>query len=284
MSVKSSPGPMPLEVRPHALYRFFNAGGALLYVGITAALPTRLANHRDEKPWWTEVARVTVEHYPNREAVLAAELAAIKSEHPRYNIQHNTQPANSMGSAVGRKWMEWPGDRTAGIWQFQARCSGYRKEEPLQLYWEVYCDAVTDDWAPEEIPAEELWRVWLTRNPRDAHAEAFFGPGAMHIWWFVEGPGIFETAPLQHQVALRYVTDDFLAHYTVPRHADTGELIQWTRLPVVDKLWRPGRGDKGGFIQEATGWRPSPLQPFVNVRQLAAAAGLFYPANGESQP
>ncbi len=36
----------------------------------------------------------------------------------------------------------------------------------------------------------------------------------------------------------------------------------------------PDHADKGGFIQEATGWKPSPLQPFVNVETLAAACGL----------
>ncbi|MGW3808831.1 GIY-YIG nuclease family protein [Micromonospora sp. NPDC005113] len=270
---------LPLEDRPHALYRFFAEDGALLYVGITAALPTRLTNHRDDKPWWTEVARITIAHYLDRDSVLAAELAAIKTEQPRYNVQHNNgrtvaatpgkpQPPARMG------WADQPG---ADVWQFRSRRSGYRKEEPLRLYWELHCDPVSDDWIPDEISAEELWRVWITRYPRDERAETLFGPGAMQIWWFVEGQSAFENAPLQHADAYRYATGDFLTHYTTPINTATGEAIKWTRLPVVDKLWRPGRADKGGFIQEATGWKPSPLQPFVNVHQLARAARLALP-------
>jgi len=39
-------------------------------------------------------------------------------------------------------------------------------------------------------------------------------------------------------------------------------------LPVQDKLWRPGQAGKGGFIQEATGWKPAILQPFVYLQSL----------------
>lgn len=271
---------LPLEHRPHTLYRFFAEDGALLYVGITAALPTRLANHRDDKPWWTEVARATIAHYPDRESVLAAELVAIKAELPRYNVQHNTgRPiATAVDARKTPNWRGWCNEPAGDIWQFRSRTSGYQKEEPLRLYWELHCDPISDDWLPGEISAEELWRVWITRYPNDEHAEALFGPGAMRIWWFVDGHSVFEGAPFQHPGGSRYGADDFLTHYSVPVNVATGEAIQWTRLPVIDKLWHPGRADKGGFIQEATGWKPSPLQPFVDVRQLARAARLTHPA------
>ncbi|MFG3702407.1 hypothetical protein ACGF5C_31670 [Micromonospora sp. NPDC047620] len=268
----------PLQQRPHTLYRFFGEDGALLYVGITATLPARLVKHRDDKPWWNEVARITVTHHADRESVLAAELDAIKAECPRYNIQHNT---GFSGSEIGRRkaptWRGWGNQPDGDIWTFRSRASGYRKEEPLRLYWELHCDPISDDWLPDEISAEELWRLWITRYPRDEQAEAQFGTGAMRIWWFVDGHSVFEGAPFQHPGASRQGADDFLAHYTVPINVNTGEHIQWTRLPVVDKLWQPGRADKGGFIQEATGWKPSPLQPYVDVRQLARAARLALP-------
>jgi hypothetical protein len=78
-----------LQVRPHALYRFFGAGGTLLYIGITADLPTRLHDHRDDKPWWLGVTNVTLEHYPSRDAVLEAERRAIVAERPLCNNHHN---------------------------------------------------------------------------------------------------------------------------------------------------------------------------------------------------
>lgn len=76
-------------MRPHALYRFFASDDALLYVGITCDVGRRWDRHASDKPWWTEVARSTVQHFDSREAVLAAEEAAIRSEKPRYNVVHN---------------------------------------------------------------------------------------------------------------------------------------------------------------------------------------------------
>lgn len=45
--------------------------------------------HERDKPWWTEVAEARVEHYPDRASVQLAEIEAIRTEHPKYNIQHN---------------------------------------------------------------------------------------------------------------------------------------------------------------------------------------------------
>lgn len=69
-----------------SIYRMFNAGGALLYVGQTGNLPTRLDTHRSKKPWWTEVASITVEHFVSRDAALDAERRAILRESPEYNV------------------------------------------------------------------------------------------------------------------------------------------------------------------------------------------------------
>ncbi len=73
----------------HALYRFFGAGGTLLYIGITNSIPTRLKQHNREKEWWLGVNEIKVEHFPSREAVLEAERRAIIAERPLYNDKHN---------------------------------------------------------------------------------------------------------------------------------------------------------------------------------------------------
>lgn len=75
--------------QPHALYRFYGAGGTLLYIGITNSLPRRLTQHNERKAWWLGVSDVKVEHYPSREAVLEAEKRAIIAEKPLYNDKHN---------------------------------------------------------------------------------------------------------------------------------------------------------------------------------------------------
>jgi hypothetical protein len=69
-----------------ALYRFWSTSGLLLYVGITKDPPKRLSQHKGDKPWWTEVATVTIENYGSREEASAAERAAIRSEEPLYNV------------------------------------------------------------------------------------------------------------------------------------------------------------------------------------------------------
>ncbi|GII24284.1 GIY-YIG nuclease family protein [Planosporangium mesophilum] len=78
-----------LATRPHALYRFWDRTDVLLYVGITADLPQRMGDHRTDKPWWSQVARVTVEHFDTREAALKAETESIREERPLYNVQGN---------------------------------------------------------------------------------------------------------------------------------------------------------------------------------------------------
>jgi len=75
--------------RPQALYRFFDAEGSLLYVGITNALLTRLSSHERTKPWWADVTTVTVEHYEDRDSVLLAETAAIVLEGPAHNAMRS---------------------------------------------------------------------------------------------------------------------------------------------------------------------------------------------------
>lgn len=75
------------------LYRLFDAAGVLLYVGIGGNPGRRFEQHRGDKLWWGQVARVTLEHHPTREAALAAELDAIQIEHPRHNIAGRAQLA-----------------------------------------------------------------------------------------------------------------------------------------------------------------------------------------------
>lgn len=69
-----------------SLYRFYNDTGRLLYVGITKHLPRRLSEHSWSKNWWTEVMRIDVEHFDDRSDARAAELHAIRTERPEYNI------------------------------------------------------------------------------------------------------------------------------------------------------------------------------------------------------
>jgi hypothetical protein len=74
--------------RRHVLYRFWDCDDQLLYVGLTANPGSRWKAHGVEKPWWIDVARVTVEHFASRAEAEAAEATAIKTEGPLYNVRH----------------------------------------------------------------------------------------------------------------------------------------------------------------------------------------------------
>lgn len=73
----------------HTLYRFYDASDQLLYVGITNDPPRRFSKHRDDKAWWTGVARIDLEMHQTRHELAAAERAAIESERPLHNIRMN---------------------------------------------------------------------------------------------------------------------------------------------------------------------------------------------------
>jgi predicted GIY-YIG superfamily endonuclease len=97
---RSERAPHLLDPQPHALYRFFDQSGELLYVGITMDLPARMGNHRRDKPWWTDAAWIGIEHFDNRAAALEAERMAIKAETPRYNVVHNGALADESGVPI----------------------------------------------------------------------------------------------------------------------------------------------------------------------------------------
>ena len=93
---------------PHALYRFYDAGGTLLYVGVTLNPVSRWKQHSKDKPWWADVADIKVERHDDRRAVLAAERDAIIRERPRYNVVHNGTRAGS--AALKRAAAAMPDD------------------------------------------------------------------------------------------------------------------------------------------------------------------------------
>lgn len=70
----------------HVLYRMFDTEDRLLYVGITMSPQLRLRDHRIQKTWFSEVARITLEHFGSREELEGAERSAVRMESPRYNV------------------------------------------------------------------------------------------------------------------------------------------------------------------------------------------------------
>lgn len=72
--------------RRTALYWIHGYADELIYVGIGFSPIVRWASH-ERKSWWNEVTRVRVEWFDARDDARAAELCAIATHRPRYNIR-----------------------------------------------------------------------------------------------------------------------------------------------------------------------------------------------------
>jgi hypothetical protein len=144
-------------------------------------------------------------------------------------------------------------------WSITAKASGVEFSTELRLGWEVLGDPVSDDYTPDEISAAELWSIWR-RQYKDERLE---------IFWLVHGDGIAEFAPF---IGQGVGGEDFLSFFSWPVDSE-GTRLRWTDLPVEDKLWNPERADKGGFIQEYTGWKPSAFQREMDVALIERIVG-----------
>lgn len=140
----------------HVLYRFYDAAGLLLYVGITCNPPQRFREHRDSKDWWTEVERVTLQHYRNRENLARAERRAIRDEHPLHNIIHNdgaVEPITGLldSSEIGKLAAVESGVNKA-FWDFinnnrdisTLHAIEYGTETAMTTWLEKHADAIID--------------------------------------------------------------------------------------------------------------------------------------------
>src|SRR5690606_35262641 len=193
----TTPEPPPMTPTV-SLYRFFSRSNELLYIGITNRIPRRLDEHGDDKPWYLEVARVEVEHHPDRHAALRAEKNAIHAERPRYNIHHN------------RHVHRTPVREGAGRWVFETRGYGYERRCDLQLYPELDCSSMVDDYYELDGNGQlEACVQYLEgHHPEWLKAAAVPTVWSAHSNWH----GVFEAAPF----ARSYIGMDFLTHFTWP--------------------------------------------------------------------
>lgn len=140
------------------------------------------------------------------------------------------------------------------------------RRQRLRLEYDLPLQDAVEDASPYTHTAEGLFHTWAGRVWHEDLSGVGLGPGWLHIRWGVCSPdgGVGEHAPLQ---MIDPPDEDFLSFFTWPTSTSDGAL-SWIALPVEDKRWDRQRVDPGGFIQAATGWKPSPLQPLVHVRQL----------------
>lgn len=81
----------PLPPGATQLYRHFDAGGQLLYIGISLGALDRLRQHAQKSPWIASIVRVEIVTFPTRAEAESAERDAIKTERPLHNIVHRVE-------------------------------------------------------------------------------------------------------------------------------------------------------------------------------------------------
>ncbi len=72
-----------------ALYRWYDADGILLYVGITGDVTARQSSHAKWSSWSPFAASSKIERLPDRATALATETDAIAAERPLFNLAGN---------------------------------------------------------------------------------------------------------------------------------------------------------------------------------------------------
>lgn len=75
-----------------ALYRYFDADGRLLYVGVSLSGIARQSQHQSASHWYADHASMTTEWFATRSEALEAERMAIITEKPIYNVVHRDEP------------------------------------------------------------------------------------------------------------------------------------------------------------------------------------------------
>lgn len=68
----------------YSVYRYIDAHGTLLYIGMSGEFPQRNLAHKHSKEWFSSADKVMIEHFATRKEALAAEAKYIASEKPQF--------------------------------------------------------------------------------------------------------------------------------------------------------------------------------------------------------
>lgn len=85
-SYRLTGGTCPVDERRTAVYRFYDAAGQLLYVGITFNIGKRFGNHERDAFWWSAQRTVKIAWHDTRVEAAAEEQRAIRVENPLHNV------------------------------------------------------------------------------------------------------------------------------------------------------------------------------------------------------
>jgi predicted GIY-YIG superfamily endonuclease len=235
------------------LYRLRDSQGKLLYVGISGNPGRRFHQHSKDKPWWPQVASSTMEHFDTRREAEAAEMDAIKTERPAFNVVHN-DGKQATATTLQERFR----------FTFTHR-NGHVIEDDLSLLAEYPCIGYLDDvWYEDGNTQLNYWVMFVREHYQDAYDD-----DAIPIYWNVmggqDGDFWYEPPPFPKGAASQKVVwpgEHFLDVYSVPRDAN-GIPINWFSLPIFIN------GVTSQF-SKALGWRPSPLEKTIPLRSIMA--------------
>jgi hypothetical protein len=141
------------------------------------------------------------------------------------------------------------------LWRFRFREGGYEHTATIWLYPELDCSACIDDADDQSGPGQLAHFVDYVRN----QCPEWWAADAVPIYWCVRGePGVCEQAPVANS------DENFLTFFTKPEDAETGERLNWWKLPV--------RNTRFPAFARALAWTPSPFQPFAPLRSIVTNA------------
>lgn len=234
----------------HALYRFFDDHGALLYVGITNNPGRRWARHETDRPWWHEVHHVELERHPDRGAVLDAERKAIREEKPRYNVVHvQREPVLPTQAVVALPDLTPP------------RCEEEGCGAPAEYLEMSYRELAEYERADKEWNAQRIARITA-----EAHAKGYEPTGIELNMW--SGTDLFDmpTGIDWHSRCEEHVIDNGTYGFSYPRTWEA-----WVHITA--------------HLLESKGWLPqTDWHAVLYAAQARNPAGRVDPRNDPTLP
>lgn len=131
--------------KPHdqgrtAVYRIFNTEGGLLYIGSSQDPAHRVRVHTNQRLWGDEIASYTAGWHRTRKRAYAVEAAAIRAEHPLYNIRH-TPLQDRLDQLWTRNAAPLTVDEAEAILRAYLPCDWWIDRPPRGASAEVYAEA-----------------------------------------------------------------------------------------------------------------------------------------------
>lgn len=140
---------------PTSVYRYLDADGVLIYVGITNRGVQRQAEHVVHSKWWRFVHSQDVEHYDDRETAERRERYLIEKHQPPFNVVHNADHKRRLAAYLKHA------DTAAVPCKFDGRVDC---DEPD--YCPAFYENVNTDWCgvPECAQCHRAWHVACEAN------------------------------------------------------------------------------------------------------------------------